>query len=113
MTNAIDCINTHTRRATRTRTSRASWSATTPTSASWPGDWGGLDGGRCHGPCLNPIPPTHPSTHTTQYAHSAGAECFLKFCRQKGFVRYKAGASNFETIEDIEDDLDFRKYVGV
>jgi hypothetical protein len=43
------------------------------------------------------------------WRRSAGAECFLKLCRQKAFVRYKAGAANFETVEDIEDDIDFRK----
>jgi ribosome-binding ATPase YchF (GTP1/OBG family) len=45
------------------------------------------------------------------FVASAGAECFLKICRQKNVIKYQAGASNFETIEDIEDDLDFRKYV--
>lgn len=43
------------------------------------------------------------------FVASAGAECFLKFCRQKSMIKYKAGGSNFETIEDIEDDIDFRK----
>eukprot|EP00624_Nannochloropsis_granulata_P007230 evm.model.NODE_6918_length_3429_cov_37.516476.1 len=42
------------------------------------------------------------------FVASAGAECFLKICRQKNMIKYQAGASNFETIEDIEDDLDFR-----
>lgn len=106
---------THIRRATRTRTSPASWSAMTPTSASSPGDGGLIGWNEEHddpstGPELNrPFPSIHPYTHTPC---SAGAECFLKFCRQKGFLRYKAGASNFETIEDIEDDIDFRKCVA-
>ncbi|KAM3575529.1 hypothetical protein VYU27_002521 [Nannochloropsis oceanica] len=46
------------------------------------------------------------------FVASAGAECFLKICRQKNVIKYQAGASNFETIEDIEDDLDFRKARG-
>jgi len=45
------------------------------------------------------------------FVASAGAECFLRISRMKNVIKYQAGASNFETIEDIEDDLDFRKYV--
>lgn len=43
------------------------------------------------------------------YAYSAGAECFLKMCRAKKLIRYQSGEGNFMSIEDVKDDVDFRK----
>lgn len=46
------------------------------------------------------------------FVSSAAAECFLKICKQKGQIRYTVGDRNFETLYDIQDDLDFRKMRG-
>jgi ribosome-binding ATPase YchF (GTP1/OBG family) len=43
---------------------------------------------------------------------SAMAECFLKQCKQKGWISYTPGSSSFMTRSDAEDEADFLQSRG-
>ena len=43
---------------------------------------------------------------------SAAAECFLNLAREKKLISYKSGDTMFQTIDDIKDDIEFRRLRG-
>ena len=46
------------------------------------------------------------------FVSSTAAECFLKLAREKNLISYKTGDIIFQTIDDVKDDIEFRRLRG-